>query len=178
MDGYFPGQSRVTRRHPVARFDICADALMEAHGGVVYRDPALRGPCMNGISLGMLNSFLGEAADIGRLLRLDEALTRRIYRRLIWDALGADRLPPGLDLALMAFALEAGPHAAILALQKALRLPQSGVLDEASRVALRGLIAGPVIAQLFEALTAHCLGKASLPGSALAELQSAALAMA
>ena len=71
-------------------------ALLEAHGGIVYRDSALRGPCMNGISLGMLSAFLGEPGSIGRLMRLDEALTRRIYRRLIWDELRADRLPPGL----------------------------------------------------------------------------------
>jgi lysozyme family protein len=111
----------------VARFEVCADALLEAHGGVVYRDSALRGPCMNGISLGMLSAFLGEPASIGRLMRLDEALTRRIYRRLIWDELGADRLPPGLDLALLAFAVEAGPHAAILALQDALGVPFSPI---------------------------------------------------
>jgi len=64
---------------------------------------------------------------------------RRIYRRLIWDELGADRLPPGLDLALMAFALEAGPHAAILALQDALGLARSGGLDEPRRAAMQGL---------------------------------------
>jgi hypothetical protein len=50
MDGYIPGQSRAAHHPPVARFEVCADALLEAHGGVVYRDSALRGPCMNGIS--------------------------------------------------------------------------------------------------------------------------------
>jgi lysozyme family protein len=178
MDGYFPGQSRSVYRAPVRCFDLCADALIEAHGGVVYRDSALRGPCLNGISLGMLSAFLGEPASIGRLMRLDEALTRRIYRRLIWDELGADRLPPGLDLALMAFALEAGPHAAILALQDALGVARSGALDEASRTAMQGLEAGPVIARIFAALSAHCLALGQLPGRALDELRAAALGMA
>jgi lysozyme family protein len=178
MDGFFLGQSRAAHHAPVARFDLCADALLEAHGGVVYRDSALRGPCMNGISLGMLSAFLGEPASVGRLMRLDETLTRRIYRRLIWDELGADRLPPGLDLALMAFALEAGPHAAILALQDALGMARSGALDEPSRAAMQGLEAGPVITRIFAALAAHCLALGQLPGRALDELRAAALGMA
>jgi len=178
MDGYIPGQSRIVHHPPVARCEICADALLEAHGGVVYRDSALRGPCLNGISLGMLSAFLGEPASVGRLMRLDETLTRRIYRRLIWDELGADRLPPGLDLALMAFALEAGPLAAILALQDALGVARSGALDEPSRTALLGLEAGPVITRIFAALSAHCLALGQLPGRALDELRAAALGMA
>lgn len=178
MDGFFLGQSRAAHHPPVARFEVCADALLEAHGGMIYRDSALRGPCINGISLGMLSAFLGEPASIGRLMRLDEALTRRIYRRLIWDELGADRLPPGLDLALMAFALEAGPHGAILALQDALGLARSGALDEPSRTAMQGLVAGPVISRIFAALFAHCLALGELPGRALEALRDAALEMA
>jgi lysozyme family protein len=178
MDGFFLGQSRIAHHPPVARFEDCADAMLEAHGGVVYRDSALRGPCLNGISLGMLNAFLGEPASIGRLMHLDEALTRRIYRRLIWDELGADRLPPGLDLTLMAFALEAGPHAAILALQDALGVARTGALDEPSRAAMQGLVAGPVITRIFAALSTHCLALGQLPGSALEELRDAALGMA
>jgi lysozyme family protein len=178
MDGYFLGQSRAAHHPPVARFEICADALLEAHGGMVYRDSALRGPCMNGISLGMLSTFLGEPASIGRLMRLDEALTRRIYRRLIWDELGADRLPPGLDLALMAFALEAGPHGAILALQDALGLSRTGALDEPSRTAMLGLAAKPVIARVFATLFKHCLTLGELPGRALEQLRDDARAMA
>jgi lysozyme family protein len=171
MDGFFLGQSRIAHHPPVARFEVCADALLEAHGGMIYRDSALRGPCMNGISLGMLSAFLGEAASIGRLMR-------RIYRRLIWDELGADRLPPGLDLALLAFALEAGPHGAILALQDALGVARSGALDEPSRTAMQGLVAGPVITRIFAALFAHCLALGELPGRALEELRDAALEMA
>ena len=178
MDGFFLGQSRAAHHPPVARFDLCADALLEAHGGVVYRDSALRGPCLNGISLGMLSAFLGEPASVGRLMRLDETLTRRIYRRLIWDELGADRLPPGLDLALMAFALEAGPHAAILALQDALGVARSGALDEPSRAAMQGLDVGPVISRIFAALAAHCLALGQLPGRTLDQLRAAALGMA
>lgn len=178
MDGYFLGQSRAAHHPPVARFEICADALLEAHGGAVYRDPSLRGPCMNGISLGMLSAFLGEPASIGRLMRLDEALTRRMYRRLIWDELGADRLPPGLDLALMAFALEAGPHAAILALQQVLGGVASGALDDATRSQIQGMDCAPVIARLFAALFAHCLALGDVPGRALDELREAALAAA
>ena len=178
MDGYIPGQSRAAHHHLAARFEICADALLEAHGGMDYRDSALRGPCMNGISLGMLSAFLGEPASIGRLMRLDEALTRRIYRRLIWDELCADRLPPGLDLALLAFALEAGPHGAILALQDALGVARSGALDEPSRNRMQGLAAGPVIARIFSALSTHCLALGQLPGRALDELRAAALGMA
>jgi hypothetical protein len=178
MDGYFLGQSRAAHHPPAARFEVCADALLEVHGGMVYRDSALRGPCMNGISLGMLSSFLGEPASIGRLLRLDEALTRRIYRRLIWDELGADRLPPGLDLALLAFALEAGPHAAILALQDTLGVARSGALDDPSRAAMQGLDAGPAIARIFAALAAHCQALGQIPGRALDKLRDIALGMA
>ena len=64
---------------------------------------------------------------------------------MIWDELGADRLAPGLDLALLAFALEAGPHAAILALQDALGVARSGALDQPSRTAMQGLVAGPMM---------------------------------
>lgn len=178
MDGYFPGQSRSVYCAPVNRFDLCADALMEAHGGMVFRDPKLRGACMNGISLGMLSSFLGQPADVARLMRLDEALTRRIYRRLLWDEVAADRLPPGLDLAVLALALETGPHAAILALQNALGVAASGAVDEATSATLRGLAAAPVIAALFEGLLGRYPAEGGAPARALAELRSSALVMA
>jgi len=43
----------------VARCEICADALLDGHGGLVIPDSAMRGPCLNGISLGMLSALSG-----------------------------------------------------------------------------------------------------------------------
>ena len=38
MDGYIPGQSRAAHHHLAARFEICADALLEGAQGQGQND--------------------------------------------------------------------------------------------------------------------------------------------
>jgi len=70
-----------------------------------------------------------------RRLTRTEALP--IYRRLYWDAVRADDLPPGLDLATFDLAVNSGPSRAVRMLQTALGVEADGIVGPVTSKAAR-----------------------------------------
>ena len=69
-----------------------------------------------------------------RDMTLDQA--RAIYEPLYWQAVGADRLPDALRFDLFDGAVNSGPLQSIKWLQRALRVPDDGVIGAVTRKAL------------------------------------------
>jgi len=117
------------------RFDSCADAVMAMRGAFVPWDPLLGGPSAHGIGLGLLSVWIGGPADLQalRALRRDEAA--RILRQMVWGPVGAGKLGAGPDLALFAYAVEAGTIRAMADLQDELGVAPSGAPDAATTAA-------------------------------------------
>lgn len=119
------------------RFAACAETVMTAHGGFQPREPLLDGPAAHGVGLGLLSVWMGGPADTAMLSALGRDAAARILRAMVWAPLGADRLPPGPDLALFAYAVEAGTLRALLDLQAELGVEASGAPDAATLAAAR-----------------------------------------
>jgi lysozyme family protein len=117
------------------RFAACADAVMAARGGFTPHDPLVDGPAAHGVGLGLLSVWLGGPADVPALRALGRDGAARILRGMVWAPLGAGRLPPGPDLALFAYAVEAGTMQALADLQHQLGVEESGAPDAATLAA-------------------------------------------
>ena len=63
---------------------------------------------------------------------LTERQAKEIYKDEYWEAPGIDRLPPGVDLAVLDFAVHSGPDRAVRFLQKVLGVPQDGTIGPAT----------------------------------------------
>lgn len=114
------------------RFAACADAATAARGAFRDHDPLFGGPSAHGIGLGLLSVWIGGPADAAMLRGLEPEVARRILRSMVWAPLGADRLAPGPDLALFAYAMEAGTMQAMADLQQELGVPATGAADAAT----------------------------------------------
>lgn len=119
------------------RFDACATAVMAARGAFTPHDPLLDGPAAHGVGLGLLSVWIGGPADVPALRGLGREGAARILNAMVWSPLGAARLAPGPDLALFAFAVEAGTMQALADLQRHLGVAESGAPDAATIDAAR-----------------------------------------
>ncbi|BDG70224.1 hypothetical protein [Roseomonas fluvialis] len=119
----------------IDRFAACAASVMSARGGFTARDPLLDGPAAHGVGLGLLSVWIGGPADAPALRALGREGAARILNAMVWAPLGAARLAPGPDLALFAYAVEAGTMQALVDLQRHLGVDESGAADAATLTA-------------------------------------------
>lgn len=131
-----------------ARFAACAAAVTAARGAFREHDPLFGGPSAHGIGLGLLAVWIGGPADAAMLRGLEAEVARRILHAMVWVPLGAGRLAPGPDLALFAYALEAGTMQALADLQRELGVPVSGAADAATLAAARRRPAAALAARI------------------------------
>jgi lysozyme family protein len=152
------------------RFDACAATVMAARGAFTARDPLLDGPAAHGIGLGLLSVWIGGPADAAALRALGPDGAARILRSMVWAPLGAARLPPGPDLALFAYAVEAGTMQALADLQAHLGVEASGAPDAPTLAAAR---ACPPAALARAIAAAHAAWRRSrgLPATAAAPMR-------
>jgi lysozyme family protein len=120
---------------PIDRFAACAASVMAARGGFTPHDPLLDGPAAHGVGLGLLSVWIGGPADVPALRALGRDGAACILNAMVWMPLGAARLAPGPDLALFAYAVEAGTMQALFDLQRHLGVEQSGAPDAATLAA-------------------------------------------
>lgn len=119
------------------RFAACSATVMAARGGFTPHDALVDGPAAHGIGLGLLSVWVGGPADASALRALGRDGAARILRAMVWAPLGAERLPAGPDLALFAYAVEAGTMQALADLQRHLGVEESGAPDAATLAAAR-----------------------------------------
>ncbi len=111
------------------RFAACVHAVMTARGGFTPNDPILAGPAAHGVGIGLLSVWIGGPADVPMLRELTEEQAARILHRMVWLPSGAPHFAPGVDLAIFAYALEAGTMRALADVQEHLGAPVSGAPD-------------------------------------------------
>jgi lysozyme family protein len=74
-----------------------------------------------------------------------------IYRRLYWDVVRADELPPGLDLAVFDLAVNSGPARAAKMLQAALGVEADGIVGPVTLAAARAADAAQTVRRFTKA---------------------------
>jgi lysozyme family protein len=144
------------------RFDACLDEVLRQEGGYAD-DPADPGGATN---MGITRKTLAGWRQVSPWWKLPKSEVMgvkrpeaaRLYRALYWNRCQGDALPPGLDLSLFDFAVNAGPDRAIKTLQTLLGVPADGMIGPLTLAAIarRNAAAGP--ASLIEALSARRLG--------------------
>jgi lysozyme family protein len=111
-----------------SRFEHAVELVLQHEGGFVlhHRDPG--GATKFGITRETLSRARGRPASVDDVRIMSRAEAEAIYRRLYWDAVRADELPPGLDLAVFDLAVNSGPVRAARMLQTILGVPADGIV--------------------------------------------------
>jgi lysozyme family protein len=134
-----------------SRFEQSLAVVLQHEGGFVQhpRDPG--GATNFGITRETLSRARGRGASVEdvRLLTQEEAAS--VYRRFYWDAIRADALSPGLDLAVFDLAVHSGPTKAVRLLQGAVGAPADGVVGPVTLEAARRADPGETIRRLARA---------------------------
>ena len=104
------------------RFEECHAITARWEGGWSDhpRDPG--GKTMYGITQATLSAYRGRPASADEIRKLTKAEAKQIYAANYWRRVGADQLPPGVDLCVYDFGVNSGPSRAIKSLQAALDL--------------------------------------------------------
>jgi len=112
--------------------------LLASEGGYVNHPSDPGGPTNFGITLGDYRKYVkadASAADV-RAIQVGEA--KAIYRSKYWDAMRGDELPAGVDYCVFDYAVNSGTGRAPKVLQRVLRVPVTGRVDDATLAAARG----------------------------------------
>ena len=131
---------RIARDRFPSRFEHAVGLVLQHEGGFVQHPSDPGGATKFGITRETLARARGRPVSVDDVRRPDAR--RRpspIYRRLYWDAVRADELPPGLDLAVFDLAVNSGPSRAVRMLQAVLGVEADGIVGP---VTLAGRPAG------------------------------------
>lgn len=121
------------------RFAACVAVTLRWEGGYVDhpKDP---GGCTNhGITRATLERWRRAPVTCDDVRALTVAEARGIYRAHYWNALQADALPDGLDLAVFDFAVNSGRRRAAEFLQRQLGVEDDGVIGPVTLAAAHGV---------------------------------------
>ncbi len=111
-----------------SRFHQAVELVLQHEGGFVDhpRDPG--GATKFGITRETLSRARGRPVSIDDVRALTRAEAVAVYQRLYWDAVRADELPSGIDLAVFDLAVNSGPVRAARMLQNVLGVPADGIV--------------------------------------------------
>lgn len=125
---------------PNARFRRCLEVVL-AHEGGYSNHPADRGgPTNHGITLRTLAEWRGvDPADLSAeaVASLSREEAEAIYLARFWNPIRGDELPPGLDLAVLDYAVNSGVRRAARALQGVVGASVDGVIGQKTLAAVR-----------------------------------------
>jgi hypothetical protein len=147
-----PTSAKSSDQQSSARFDACMPFIFKAEGG--YSDNANDpgGPTNFGITLATLKAYEGNpnlTADAVKALTPEMA--KEIYRTAYWNRMQCGSLPPGLDLEVFDFGVNAGPSEAVKTLQKIVGVTQDGSIGPITLAALGQLKPKDVIGRYSDA---------------------------
>ncbi len=109
-------------------------AILADEGGFALRPAEPGGSVNKGISMLVLDEWRRKQGkpppQVDDLRRISKAEASAIYTEQYWKPLQADKLPAGLDYALVNIGVMEGPTGARTLLQQALGVPVSGHYDD------------------------------------------------
>lgn len=121
------------------RFAFCLAFVMREEGGYVNHKDDNGGATNHGITHRTLADWRGVPSVTNEQVRdMAPEEARAIYRARYWNAVRGDEMPPGVDLALFDWAVNAGPARAVRGLQRLLGVSADGAIGPMTLAALRG----------------------------------------
>ena len=136
-------------------FPAALALVLQHEGGFVNHPLDPGGPTKFGITLETLARARKAAVSAEDVRNLDQAEAGAIYRRLYWNAVRADDLPAGLDLALFDFAVNAGTVRAARTLQSVLGCTADGIVGPATIAAAHARPVPAIVRALTRARLDH-----------------------
>lgn len=131
-----------------SNFDACLKLVLLNEGGYsdLAADPG--GATNYGITRATLAAWRGRPVSKAEVRALSRTEAAQIYRARYWNAVHGDDLPAGVDLAVFDWAVNAGPHRAILGLQRAVGADPDGVIGHLTIMAANASDQRVVVRQL------------------------------
>ena len=120
------------------KFDACVPYIFRMEGGY-SDDPGDPGGATNyGITLATLRAW-DRDPDLtpANVRAMTQRQAREIYRANYWNAMQCGALPPGLDLEVFDFGVNAGPSRAIKTLQSLVGVTEDGFMGPVTLAAVR-----------------------------------------
>ncbi|MCB5176269.1 glycoside hydrolase family 108 protein [Microvirga lenta] len=146
-----------------ATFEACLACVLRHEGGFVHHPADPGGATKFGITRATLARSRGRPVSVEDVRGLSREEAGGIYRRLYWDVVRADDLPPGLDLALFDFAVNSGPARAVRTLQDVLGVAADGVAGPLTLQAAREADTADAVRRLTRARLAFLSRLAAWP---------------
>jgi lysozyme family protein len=113
------------------------------------------GSTMWGCTQANWESYVGHQVTHDDMRSLKKEDVKPLYKKKYWDAVSGDYLPSGVDYAAFDFAINAGPKRSIQMLQRALDLPDDGVLGPNTMVAIKNADATSLLRKFSNAKKAY-----------------------
>lgn len=120
-----------------SHFEHAVSLVLQHEGGFVQHPSDPGGATKFGIAHATLARARGHPVSVDDVRELTEEEAVAIYRRFYWDALRAEELPPGLDLAIFDLAVHSGPMRAVTMLQAVLGVRADGIVGPVTLEAAR-----------------------------------------
>jgi len=129
-------------------FEQAVNLVLEHEGGFVQHASDLGGATNFGITRATLERARGHPVSLDDVRRLTRGEAVAIHRRLYWDALRAEELPPALALTVFDLAVHSGPLRAVRMLQAVLGIEADGIVGPVTLAAAREADEPQTIARL------------------------------
>lgn len=112
----------------MTRFKRAVPVILKHEGGFVndFADPG--GATNMGITHGTLAAWRGRPVTVHDVKTMTELEAREIYMAHYWNAVRADELPPGVDLVVFDFAVNAGVSTSAKVLQRLVYVKADGAV--------------------------------------------------
>lgn len=111
--------------------------ILASEGGYVDHPKDPGGATNMGITHKTLAAWRGKPVTKADVKNLTKAEALAIYEAQYWNALGADKLPTGLDYAVADYGISSGPARAVKDLQRVLGVPADGIIGVVTMDAIR-----------------------------------------
>lgn len=110
------------------QFERCLAIVLHHEGGFVNhpRDPG--GMTNLGVTRQVWEEWTGRPSSEEEMRSLTPEIVTTLYHSRYWRVVGADRLPPGVDLVTFDFGVNAGPHRGARFLQRIVGVSQDGLI--------------------------------------------------
>ena len=102
----------------MADFEGCISFTIPAEGGFVNNPNDPGGATNHGITLNGLSDYRGYDCTVQDVIDLTVQEAKAIYFQNYFIPMGCDKLPPGIDLEVFDFGVNAGPKRSVMMLQR------------------------------------------------------------
>lgn len=121
---------------PAERLARCLVVIFDHEGGYVDHPSDPGGATNLGITKATLEAWRGRTVTKDQVKALERPEATQIYKLRYWDAIKGDQLPPGVDLAVLDWAVNSGVSRATKALQSLVGAAPDGVIGPKTLAAI------------------------------------------